>query len=370
MVDMALVTAGFLFSAHLLSLALSWRKCSSSRPSDPAQGRVSLVRPICGLESHIAETLASSFTQAHPDYEVIFCAAHEDDPAAALVRSLIRSNPDVDAHLLFGEAMISQNPKLNNMAKGWAQATGDLVIFADSNLLLPADYCSKVAAAFEDGKISVVSSPPVGDYAENFWGEVECAMLNTHAARWQFAAAALGMNFAQGKTLAFRRSAFGPELMRALASEPAEDAATTKLVKDCGQTMMVLAPAFVHPVGERSLRAFWNRHVRWARLRRATFPVVFAAEAACGLFPAFVAVSLSSAVSQFTLPFLALALATLWYGAEYLVARSLGWRTNGWFVPACIVRDVMLPLFYIAAWTSGRFEWRGRPMNSSAKLPA
>lgn len=331
---------------------------------------VSLVRPICGLEFHIEETLGSSFAQTYPDCEIIFCAARADDPAADLVRRLIELHPGVNARLLVGDDRISQNPKLNNMAKGWTNSSGEIVIFADSNLLLPPHYCAAVANAFAGGNPAVVSSPAVGDYAASFWGEVECAMLNTHAARWQFAASAIGMDFAQGKTLAFRRSAFGSDLMAELAREPAEDAAATKIARSMGQGLAVLAPPFVHPVGRRSMQTFWSRHVRWARLRRATFPAVFALEAACGLFPALLAIALSPSVPFDRLPHVALCVALLWYGCEYALARSLGWRTTMLFAPACLARDAMLPAFYVAAWMSGRFEWRGNAMSSAAKQRA
>jgi len=370
MIDPALAFGGALFSAHLLSLVLAWRKCRPRRGTSGPQPKVSLVRPVCGLDFDAEATLASSFVQVYPVYEVLFCASRADDPAVALVRRLMTQNQSVPARLLVGETHLSQNPKLNNMAKGWAESCGELVVFADSNLLLPADYCASIAAAFAEGDPVVVSAPPIGGKAENLFGEVECAMLNTHAARWQFAASALGLDFAQGKTLAFRRSAFGPDLMRELATEPAEDAAATKIVRRMGAPLHVLAPPYLHPVGPRSPQSFWSRHVRWARLRRATFPAVFAFEVACGVFPALLAFALSPALHGNQLLLVLLALIVAWYGAEYALARSLGWRTNAWFAPACLLRDAMLPAFYVAAWLSARFEWRGHPMDSAIKHPA
>lgn len=369
MIDLALALGCALFSTHVLSLALAWRKCCRrSRLSGP-QPKVSLVRPVCGLDFDVEATLASSFAQNYPDYEVLFCAPRADDPVVALVRRLMDEHPGVSARLLIGETQLSKNPKLNNMAKGWSQATGELVVFADSNLLLPSDYCAKIAAAFAQGDAVVVSAPPVGDKAESMFGEVECAMLNTHAARWQFAASELGLDFAQGKTLAFRRSAFGAELMSELGTEPAEDAAATKIVRAKGASLQVLAPAFVHPVGPRTAGSFWSRHVRWARLRRVTFPFIFAFEAACGVFPALLALSLSPSIPGHQLPLWLLACIGAWYGAEYALARSLGWRTNAWFVPACLIRDAMLPAFYVAAWMSARFQWRGHAMDGAVRRP-
>src|SRR5258708_15927177 len=47
---------------------------------------VSIVRPICGIEPHGEETLRSAFLLAYPNYEIIFCAAAANHPAAPLVR--------------------------------------------------------------------------------------------------------------------------------------------------------------------------------------------------------------------------------------------------------------------------------------------
>jgi ceramide glucosyltransferase len=369
MIDIALFLGCSFLAIHIASLLFAWRKCTRAPVRRVACGRITLVRPVCGLEYQLGEALRSSFHQDHADLELIFCAQSPDDPAADLVRRLIQEHPGVDARLLVGEHAISQNPKLNNMAKAWGEANGDLVIFADSNLLLPRNYCSSIAAARYRSGAVLVSSPPVGDLAEGFFGEVECAMLNTHAARWQFAASAVGYDFAQGKTLAFDRRVFGPDLMYRRASEPAEDAAATKLVREMSATLHVFAPAFVHPVGRRSMAAFWARHVRWARLRRSTFPVVFALEAGCGVFPALLAFLLSPALSSAPAVVILAGTVGLWHGAEFVLARRLGWRTNWLFFPACFVRDAFLPAFYIAAWASARFEWRGRMIDGAVKRP-
>ncbi len=229
------------------------------------------------------------------------------------------------------------------MAKAWGLATGDLVIFADSNLFLPPDYCSRIAAARHASGAILVTSPPVGDRAQGlFWrGRVRHAQ---HACcSLAFAASEIGYDFAQGKTLAFVRKAFGPDLMSRLASEPAEDAAATKLVRAESGKLHVFAPAFIHPVGYRSMSAFWARHVRWARLRRSTFPFVFALEAGCGVFPALFAFLLSPTLAAAPLAVVVVGTVGLWHGAEFILARQLRWRSNWAFFPACLVRDAFLP---------------------------
>lgn len=105
---------------HLLTCALViWRL----RGSDPLQATgthpsLSVIRPVCGLDTYLYETLATSFSDLAGDYEVIFCVADFDDPAIPVIRGLMADHPENSAQLLIGNNVISGNPKLNNVAKG------------------------------------------------------------------------------------------------------------------------------------------------------------------------------------------------------------------------------------------------------------
>src|SRR5262249_15106896 len=67
---------------------------------------------------------------------------------------------------------------------------------------------------------------------DGFWAELECAFLNTYQLRWQYTSAAIGLGFAQGKSMLYRRSQIEKAGgIRLLAAEAAEDAATTKVVR-------------------------------------------------------------------------------------------------------------------------------------------
>jgi cellulose synthase/poly-beta-1,6-N-acetylglucosamine synthase-like glycosyltransferase len=130
---------------------------------------VSLVRPVCGLENHIEDTLRSAFDLDYPRYEIIFCAAAANDSALPLVRRLIADQPHVPARLLIGNDSISENPKLNNVCKGWSAAAYDRIVMADSNVLMPRDYVERLLAAWR-ADTGVVTSPPVGCRPQGFCG--------------------------------------------------------------------------------------------------------------------------------------------------------------------------------------------------------
>ena len=63
------------------------------------------------------------------------------------------------------------------------------------------------------------------------------------------------------------------------------------------------------------------------------------------------------------------ALCVGWYGAEVVLARSAGWPSSPRSIIAWIVRDLMLPVLWVLAWTGGSFVWRGNQMTVDEKPP-
>jgi len=352
---------------HGLSVALAARRCRRRAgppmaPPKDAPG-VTIVQPLCGVETFSRETLRSIFALDYPSYEIIFCLASGDDPIAPLVLGAIAANPDRPARLLIGDDRISANPKLNNVVKGWKAARHDWVIIADSNVLMPRDYIQRLLARWRSDT-GIVCAPPIGSRPESFASEIECAFLNTYQARWQYAGEAAGYGFAQGKTMLWRRETLEKGGgIEALGAEIAEDAAATKLVNAQGLSCHLVDRPFQQPLGRRRLRDVWSRQLRWARLRRATFPLYFAPEilttslftlAAAGVAAPFLGVNVALAVA---------AAAVFWYGCEALLAFAAGWPL-GWRMPfAWIIRDLLLPFLWARGWTGANVVWRGNAMN-------
>lgn len=358
-----LLALAALTGVHLTSLALTARRYLPSEappPNPSARGaKITLLRPVCGLDPFDEETLESSFLLDHPDLEILFCAERPEDPACALVRRLIARHPTKDARLLIGEDKISANPKLNNLVKGWAAARGEYVAMADSNLLLPPDYLDRLLAVWDED-CALVSSPAAGIRPGNLWGAVECAFLNGYQARWQLTADSVGLGFAQGKTLFVRKdwldAAGGLGL---LGREMAEDVAFTKLVRSHGRKVRLTRQVFAHPVGSRKAEAVWGRQLRWSRLRRDGFPGLFALEILQGGLPPALLLA-ASAPLIWLAPFLA-----LWYGAEWALARLAGWPSGPRDVAAMILRDLSLPVLWASTWARRGFEWRGNAMGAA-----
>jgi len=355
-------------AVQLITTAIAAIRCRArTKPVPPPEGAapVTIVRPVCGVENFARETLASSLALDYPQYRVLFCAARADDPAVPLVRELLAAHPDADAALLIGDDRAGPNPKLNNTIKGFDAATTDWIIMADSNVLMPHDYIQRLLARWRPNS-GVVVSLPIGARPANFAAELECAFLNTYQARWEYVSDTLGMGFAQGKNMLFRRDILeAAGGIRALGADIAEDAATTKLVRSSGRAAHLMDAPFDQPLGPRSFRELWARQVRWARLRRITFPLLFAPELLCGCAFPLAAAVYAGARWGVSLPATGLLLLGAWFGAEAALARCAGWHFS-WRMPlALLLRDLTLPALWIEAWRSDAIVWRGNTVSEA-----
>jgi ceramide glucosyltransferase len=217
-----------------------------------------------------------------------------------------------------------------------------------------------------------VSSPAVGCAPANIWAELECDFLNTYQVRWQCFMDSVGLGFAQGKNMLWRRDILERSGgIGALASEVAEDAAATKLVRRQGLRVRVVDRPFEQPLGCRTAAEVWARQIRWARMRRDTFKPYFIMECLAGSIPPLTACAICMLAAGLPVTGLLAALAVIWYGAELLLAHLAGWHLS-WRSPlSMMIRDLLLPALWLTSWLDDEFVWRGNKMRVAGQgLPA
>jgi ceramide glucosyltransferase len=359
------LASGALVAINLASILVAGKRLKpAGAPPPRIDGKppVSIVIPVRGIERFSDETLARAFRLDWPRYELLFCVAHGNDPIVALIEKTAAAHPHVEARILVGDDRIGANPKLNNCVKGWQAARHAWVILADSNVSMPTDYIQHLMAGWR-GDSGLVCSTPLGSRPEGFWAEVECMFLNTQQARWQYAGEALGLGFAQGKSMLWAKPMLDANGgIHALNAEIAEDAASTKLVNRIGLKVHLVSSPFEQPLGRRTGREIWSRQCRWSRLRRVTFPHFFAPEILLGVLPPLLLALAAAALAGTSLPLAALLVLAGIYLPEAALARAKGWRLSLLSLPALIVRDLLLPAIWLRAWLGGTIDWRGNTM--------
>jgi ceramide glucosyltransferase len=326
---------------------------------------VSLVIPIAGLERSEIETALSAFDIRYPDLELLFCAFDEDEPRLASLRRRIAASPHVKAKLLVGRAHVSANPKLDNIEKGWTAAQAELIAVVDGNVAFPPDLIDRLLAVW-DASTGLSSSPSIGVEPSGLWAEVECAFLNTFHARWQLSADCFGGGFANGKAMLFRRDLLANRGgFRGLSFDIAEDSAATKLVREANLKVRLVDRPFEQLLGRRSMAQVWRRQLRWAQLRRQSFPFVFLWEclttSATPLLSGLGVAILAGWPVGWTL----LGIAAVWYGVEAVLALAVGWPWSPVSFVAYIIRDGMALAIWPIALAKNRYIWRGNFIDMS-----
>ena len=168
---------------HVASIVIASVRLRRRPPAEPLPQQnlppVSLVRPLCGVDNYAADTLRTTFDLDYPRCEILFCVASAKDPVIPLVEALMLEHASASAKLLIGDDKVSNNPKLNNVLKGWREAEHDWIVLADSNVLMPPDYLERLMASWR-ADTGLVASPPIASRPQGIWAEIECAFLNTY----------------------------------------------------------------------------------------------------------------------------------------------------------------------------------------------
>lgn len=71
-------------------------------PADSVPG-VTIIRPLCGLDTNLYNTLESVMRLDYPKYEVIFALQSKTDEALGVVEMLMNKFPHVDAKVVVSE---------------------------------------------------------------------------------------------------------------------------------------------------------------------------------------------------------------------------------------------------------------------------
>src|SRR5215813_4009378 len=100
---------------------------------------VSLIKPVCGLEKNLYENLSTACRQKYPDYEVIFSVQDPSDRIRIVV-DRTRAGP---------------NGRLSNILNATAHATGQVVVYSDSDMRLEPAYLRTIVAPLADPRVGV-----------------------------------------------------------------------------------------------------------------------------------------------------------------------------------------------------------------------
>src|SRR5579862_1880096 len=206
----------FIFAAALVPLAFylfsawsAWHFFRSARltsaHAEDFTPPVSILKPLRGLDRGAYENFASFCRQEYPRYEILFAVSGEEDPAAPVVRRLVRDFPGIPIRLLVDPERKGTNDKVGKLCLLAQEAGNPLLVITDSDVRVAPDYLRKVAAIFRDPQVGAVTALYRAIDAPSFGAVMDTMGSLSFSGSALVARALEGLKFTMGSTIAITR---------------------------------------------------------------------------------------------------------------------------------------------------------------------
>ncbi|HRS17831.1 MAG TPA: glycosyltransferase [Thermoanaerobaculaceae bacterium] len=362
---MSLILLAVLVVLGLLATAVmavaQRRLLRSPTPATDHFPPVSILKPMRGADPGLETNLESFLVLDYPAYEVLFGVDDPADPAVAVARRVAARHPEVPSRVVIDPRRVGANPKVNNLANLLPHARHEVLLVSDSNVRVRPGYLADLVARLAQPGVGLVSSPFRGTGASGLGGQLEALQLNTFVMGGVAALSGLlGGVCVVGKSMLLRAPvlhALGG--FRFLADYLAEDQVCGEEVARLGLRTVVSGHLIDNRLGRVSVRAFLDRHLRWARIRRRMSPAGYLGELL--LNPTFVA--LVGVALQPSPATLALFAGTAVVKGLLAVAaeRTAGLRPRlAATLALSILRDLLVGLTWAIPLADASVRWRGR----------
>lgn len=274
MTPAAIIANGFCLASAIGSAMLLWaaalilRRAGARDPAAPSPApAISILKPLYGAEPRLFDNLASTLRQeSYPAAVEMICGVSSaDDPAIGIVQRLRDEPSAIPVRLVIGERRPWANAKITNLARIAAEAQHEMLVLADSDMMVPPDYLARLAGVLAQPGVGAVTCLYVGRGDAGFWSRLVAAGIDSHFLPASEIGLATGLaNPCMGSTIALRRTtldAIGG--FAAFADVLADDHAIGAAVRATGQKVVVPALVLVHACAEPSLGALIRQELRW-----------------------------------------------------------------------------------------------------------
>ncbi|MBV9386957.1 MAG: bacteriohopanetetrol glucosamine biosynthesis glycosyltransferase HpnI [Chroococcidiopsidaceae cyanobacterium CP_BM_ER_R8_30] len=322
---------------------------------------VTILKPICGLDSDAYENLASFCRQDYPEYQIVFGVRDEQDLGIAVVKQIIEDFPELDLRLVVSDRTIGANLKVSNLANAAAEAKYPLLLIADSDIRVGSEYLRRVIQPLRDQSVGVVTCL-YRSLVQGWVAAFEALEISTKFQPGVLVARQLdGLNFALGSTILLRTAALNAiGGFKAIADYLADDYQLGHLAAQAGYKVVISDYVVEHVLATESISDLIQRQIRWARCIRVSriwgyLGLIFTHGTATSLLFLF-----ASKGSMLGWVILVLTWSTRLAMAWIVGVKSLQdavVRGCLWLVP---LRDLLSFALWCYSLLGNNIEWRGR----------
>lgn len=354
----ALTVSTTMYITMLTAFAGAWSRRRA--PTLTRCPRVTIFKPIAGLDDELADNLETFAHIDYPAYEIVFGVADPDDPAVPTLRAFIARHPG--ARLVVTDRHRALNPKVAQLLAMEKVATGEIYLVSDANVRVRPSYLDAIVAALNEPGVGLVSNVVAGT-GEQTWG---AALENLHLSA-QIGPGVIGMQQAFGRPLTIGKSM--AMTRRALArvggfasvgNVLAEDYVMGRRFREHGFGVSVVLDAVENRNVECDFGRMIERHTRWAKMRRAIAPIAFAFEPLLSPVAIAMAAAMIAPTARVFAAFVTLLVVQCFVAA--ITTRAI----RGHALPLRYlllepIRALAVQVCWLRAVLSRRVEWRGNP---------
>jgi ceramide glucosyltransferase len=329
-----------------------------------ARPKVTVLKPLHGVEPMLAEALESFFRQDYPGFQLVFGVQRANDAAIAVVERLCRAYPAVDASLVVNPRPHGTNRKIANLINMFPAAKHDIFVVSDSDMHVAPDYLRQVTATLEQPGVGLVTTIYTGlPASRGLTRDLGAAYITQIFASGALLARYLGREDCLGATMALSRATLARiGGFAGLSPFVADDGVLGRRVRALGLHIKLAPTVPATTVSEAGLGALFRHELRWARTIRAMAPVGFVLSAM--QYPVvWAALALTFSGGAFwALALLAVACPVRAVSGR-LIETALG--TVPTSLALAPVRDLLSIIVMAAAFFDDEVAWRGQVLSTA-----
>jgi ceramide glucosyltransferase len=356
LVALGLAGAGALYA--LIATVALWRFSRRSVVAPEATPSVTVLRPLFGDEPELQENLASGCRQTYAGpVQTILGAQDPSDAALTVARGVQSDCPGQDISVSSHPLLHGTNRKISNLINLSAQARGDVVIIADSDVRFPPDAFNAIIAELDQPGVGLVYCLYRGRPTESGWSALAALDINTRFAPSVVIGQALGFNPCLGPAMALRADVLDQiGGLERLADVLADDYELGRAVRQAGYRVSYPPLVIDHVFPETSFTDLFTHELRWARTVRLVEPGGYFGSVIVHFLPLAL---IGSALTGFSPPTLAVLAGLTLFRLIHAgcLCRLLGAERRGlWLTP---VLDLLSFGVFLVGAVGARVEWRG-----------
>ncbi len=171
---------------------------------------VSVLKPLHGSEPDLEDNLRRFFDLDYPEYELLFCARHEDDTGLQMARRIAKEHPEVRARFLTCGEPQFPNAKMWSMAALAQAAEYEALVTSDADARVSRDYLRRSVQELADPRRELASCLYVGRTTGGLAAQLDAVGKSVEMSGGILVADMIegGTRFALGVSMVLRRDAF------------------------------------------------------------------------------------------------------------------------------------------------------------------